>query len=100
MPAGNSYTWTLDIVGESGRLQFADSNHIVLVNDTAILPHLPPITPDSIGGFAALLQRIEQCENAGCIKEAENLFEQLNADFSLDPALDKLYADFRRRNYF
>jgi hypothetical protein len=100
MPAGNSYTWTLDIVGESGRLQFADSSHIVLVNDTAILPHLPPITPDSIGGFAALLQRIEQCENAGCIKEAENLFEQLTADFTLDPALDKLYADFRRRNYF
>ena len=68
MTAGNSYTWTLDIVGESGRLQFADSNHIVLVNDTAVLPQLPPITPDSIGGFAVLLQRIEQYENAGCIK--------------------------------
>jgi hypothetical protein len=100
MTAGNTYTWTLDIVGESGRLQFADSNHIVLVNDSAILPQLPPITPDSIGGFAILLQRIEQYENAGCTKEAENLFEQLTTDFPQDPALDKLYFDFRRRNYF
>jgi hypothetical protein len=100
MTPGNSYTWTLDIVGESGRLQFADSNHIVLVNDSTILPQLPPITPDSIGGFAVLLQRIEQYENAGCIKEAENLFEQLTTDFPQDPALDKLYAAFRQRNYF
>jgi|GEM_PF-2565189 hypothetical protein len=100
MTAGNTYTWTLDIVGESGRLQFADSNHIVLVNDSAILPQLPPITPDSIGGFAVLLQRIEQYENAGCTKEAESLFEQLTTDFPQDPALDKLYFDFRRRNYF
>ncbi len=100
MTPGNSYSWTLDIVGESGRLQFADSNHIVLVNDSAILPQLPPITPDSIGGFAVLLQRIEQYENAGCIKEAENLFEQLTTDFPQDPALDKLYAAFRQRNYF
>jgi hypothetical protein len=100
MTPGNSYTWTLDIVGESGRLQFADSSHIVLVNDTAILTQLPPITPDSIGGFAVLLQRIEQYENAGCIKKAENLFEQLTTDFPQDPALDKLYAAFRQRNYF
>lgn len=100
MTTGNSYTWTLDIVGISGRLQFADSNHIVLVNDSTILPQLPPITPDSIGGFAVLLQKIEQYENAGCIKEAENLFEQLTTDFPQDPALDKLYAAFRQRNYF
>jgi hypothetical protein len=100
MTAGNTYTWTLDIVGESRRLQFADSNHIVLVNDSAVLPRLPPITPDSIGGFAALLQRIEQYENAGCIKEARDLFEQLTADFSQDPALDQLYFAFRQRNYF
>jgi hypothetical protein len=100
MTAGNSYTWTLDIVGESGRLQFADSNHIVLVNDTAVLPQLPPITPDSIGGIAVLLQRIEQYENAGCTKKAENLFGQLTTDIPQDTALDKLYAAFRKRNYF
>jgi hypothetical protein len=100
MTAGNTYTWTLDIVGESRRLQFADSNHIVLINDSAVLPRLPPITPDSIGGFAALLQRIEQYENAGCIKEAGELFEQLTTDFPQDPALDQLYFAFRQRNYF
>jgi hypothetical protein len=100
MTPGTSYTWTLDIVGESGRLQFADSSHIMLVNDTAILPQLPPITSDSIGGFAVLLQRIEQYENAGCIKEAEHLFEQLTTDYPQDPALDNLYAAFRQRNYF
>jgi hypothetical protein len=100
MPVGNSYYWTLDIVGESGRLQFADSNHIVLIDESAVLPTLPPITEDSIGGIAILLQRIEQYENAGCIKQAETLFEQLTNDSPQDNALDKLYFAFRQRNYF
>lgn len=100
MPAGNSYTWTLDIVGESGRLQFADSGHIVLVDETGVLPHLPPVIPDSIGGFAVILQQIEQFENAGCIRRAEALFSQLTTSFPQDNALDKLYRSFRRRNYF
>lgn len=100
MPAGNSYTWTLDIVGESGRLQFADSSHIVLVDETANLPLLPEVTADFIGGIAALLQQIEQFENAGCIRRADALFQQLTDSFPQDDALDKLYASFRRRNYF
>jgi hypothetical protein len=100
MPAGNSYTWTLDIIGESGRLQFADSGHIVLVDETAVLPQLPPVIPDSIGGFAIILQRIEQYENAGCIRQAEALFSQLTTSFPQDDALYKLYRSFRCRNYF
>jgi hypothetical protein len=100
MTAGNYYTWTLDIVGESGRLQFADSNHIVLVNESAILPQLPPITPDSIGGIAVRLQQIEQYENASCTKQANDLFLQLTTDFPEDAALGQLYAAFRQRNYF
>jgi hypothetical protein len=90
----------LDIVGESGRLQFADSNHIVLVNESAIFPQLPLITPDSIGGIAILLQRIEQYENASCTKLANDLFHQLTTDFPQDAALDQLYTEFRNRNYF
>jgi hypothetical protein len=100
MPAGNSYTWALDIVGESGRLQFADSGHIVLVDETAVLPQLPPVIPDPIGGFAVILQRIEQFENAGCIRQAEAMFSQLTTSFPQDDALDKLYTSFRRRNYY
>jgi hypothetical protein len=100
MFAGNSYTWGLDIVGESGRLQFVDSSHIVLVNESAVLPRLPPVIADSIGGIAILLQRIEQYENAGCILQAEILFRQLLNDFPQDAALDKLYSAFRQRNYF
>jgi hypothetical protein len=100
MSAGNTYTWGLDIVGESGRLQFVDSSHIVLVNESAVLPRLPPLTADSIGGIAILLQRIEQYENVGCIRQAEILFWQLLNDFPQDAALDKLYASFRSRNYF
>jgi hypothetical protein len=100
MPVGNSYTWALDIVGESGRLQFADSGHITLLDETTILPQLPPVIPDSIGGFALILQRIEQYENAGCIRRAEALFSQLTTSFPQDDALDKLYTSFRRRNYF
>jgi hypothetical protein len=100
MPIGNTYSWVLDIVGESGRLQFADSGHIVLVNEFAIIPHLPTIPMDSIGGLAPILERIEQYENAGCIKEAEALFYRLTNDFPSDRALDKLYIAFRRRNYF
>jgi hypothetical protein len=100
MPVGDSYTWALDIVGESGRLQFADSSHIVLVDETAIIPQLPPVMADSIGGFAVILQRIEQFENAGCIRQADALFQQLTTDFAQDDALDKLYASFRRRNYY
>jgi hypothetical protein len=96
--AGNIYTWTLDLVSQSGRLQFADSNHIVLVNESATLPHLPPILPDSIGGIAIILQQIEQYENAGCTKRAAQLLLQLTADFPQDAALDKMYIDFRRRN--
>jgi hypothetical protein len=100
MSAGNTYTWGLDIVGESGRLQFVDSSHIVLINESAVLPRLPPLTADSIGGIAILLQRIEQYENVGCIRQAEILFWQLLNDFPQDAALDKLYASFRSRNYF
>jgi hypothetical protein len=100
MSAGNSYTWGLDIIAESGRLQFVDSSRILLVDESAVLPRLPPVVADSIGGIAILLQRIEQYENAGCIKQAEALFFQLTNDYPQDAALDKLYASFRRRNYF
>jgi hypothetical protein len=104
MPAGNSsegnsYAWALDIVGESGRLQFADTGHIVLVNDFAIIPHLPTIPMDSMGGIAPILERIEQYEHAGCTKEAEAMFFRLTNDYPDDNALDKLYIAFRRRNY-
>jgi hypothetical protein len=100
MPSGNTYTWALDIVGESGRLQFADSGHIILINEFAVIPHLPSVPTDSIGGLAAILERIEQYEYAGCIKEAEALFFRLTNDFPDDTTLDKLYLAFRRRNYF
>jgi hypothetical protein len=104
MPAGNSaegnsYAWALDIVGESGRLQFADTGHFVLVNDFAIIPHLPTIPMDSMGGIAPILERIEQYEKAGCTKEAEAMFFRLINDYPEDNALDKLYIAFRRRNY-
>jgi len=104
MPAGsssegNSYAWALDIVGESGRLQFADTGHIVLVNDFTIIPHLPTIPMDSMGGIAPILERIEQYEKAGCTKEAEAMFFRLINDYPDDNALDKLYIAFRRRNY-
>ena len=100
MSVGNKYEWALDIVGESGRLQFVDSSHILLVDESAVLPRLPPVIVDSIGGIAIILQRIEQYENAGCIRQAESLFYQLTNDYPLDAALDKLYASFRSRNYF
>ena len=100
MTAPNSYTWTLDIVGEAGRLQFADSGHIVLVNESAVLPQLPAITADPIGGIAIILQHIEQDESAGCTKQANDYFQQLTADFPMDAALNQLYMEFRRRNYF
>lgn len=100
MTPGNTYAWTLDIVGESGRLQFADSGHIVLVNESVIFPQLPPVTPDSIGGIAIILQRIEQYENASCIKQANDFFQRLISELPMDAALDQLYTEFRRRNYF
>jgi hypothetical protein len=95
---GNAYTWTLDLVSPSGRLQFADSNHILLVNESITLPQLSPIIPDSIGGIAIILQQIEQYEKAGCTKRAAQLFLGLTTDFPQDAALDEMYTDFRRRN--
>ncbi|HET6253228.1 MAG TPA: hypothetical protein VFE32_04115 [Puia sp.] len=100
MLPGNGYTWSLDIVGESGRLQFADSGHIVLVNESAILPGLPPIEADSIGGIGIILQQVEQFENATCIKQAEKVFQRLTTDFPQDAALNELYFEFRQRNYY
>jgi hypothetical protein len=72
----------------------------VLVDETAVLSHLSQVMEDSIGGIAAILQRIEQFENAGCIQRADSLFQQLTNSFPQDDALDKLYESFRRRNYF
>jgi hypothetical protein len=100
MPTGYSYGWALDIVGEGGRLQFADSGHIVLVDETKVLPQLPPVPMDSLGGMATILREIERDENAGCTRQAESLLFRLYNDFPTDAALDKLYAAFKQRNYF
>ena len=100
MPPGNTYYWALDIVGEGGRLQFADTGHLVLIDEMKVLPRLPALAFDSLGGIAVVLEQIEQYENAGCIRQADILFRRLNANFPLDIALDKLYAAFRQRNYF
>jgi hypothetical protein len=100
MPVGNSYAWALDVVGEGGRLQFADTGHIVLVDETKVLPQLPSIPADSLGGISMILLEIERDENAGCTREAEALFFRLINDFPMDAALDKLYAAFKQRNYF
>ena len=100
MSAPNSYSWTLDLVGEAGRLQFADSGHLTLVDESAVLPRLPDIIPDSVGGIAIIFQHIEQEENAGCIRRANDYFQQLTGEFPMDAALNELYMEFRRRNYF
>jgi hypothetical protein len=98
---GNTYTCYLDLIGESGRLQFADSCHVTLIDETTVLPQLPIVTedPDSLGGIVILLRRIQQCETNGCIRQADELFHHLTTGHSQDPALDQLYAAFRRRNY-
>lgn len=100
MPPGNSYNWAIDIVGEGGRLQFADSGHIVSIDETKLLPQLPALGLDSLGGIAPILEQIEQYENAGCIRQADTLFQRLLANSPMDAALDKLYAAFRARNYY
>ena len=100
MPIDYTYGWALDIVGEGGRLQFADSGHIVLVDETKILPQLPPVPADSLGGMATILREIERDENAGCTRQAETLLFRLYNDFPADVALDRLYAAFKQRNYF
>jgi hypothetical protein len=100
MNAGNTFFWSLDLVGESGRLQFSDSSHIVLVDESIVIPQVPAPKTDSLGGVAAILQRIEQFEEFGCIRHADGLFQRLIADFPADAALDRLYAAFRERNYY
>jgi hypothetical protein len=100
MPAGYGYNWALDIVGEGGRLQFADSGHVVLIDETKVLPQLPALALDSLGGIAVILEQIEQFENAGCIRQADILFQRLLTNSPMDAALDKLYADFRERNCY
>ena len=97
---GIAYNWAVDIVGEGGRLQFADSGHLIWIDETKVLQQLPPLPFDSLGGIAATLEQIEQYENAGCIRQADSLFQRLSSSFPLDAALDKLYAAFRERNYY
>ncbi|HTR30892.1 MAG TPA: hypothetical protein VMH27_16595 [Puia sp.] len=96
MPMGNTYGWALDIVGEGGRLQFADSGHIALVDESKVLPQLPPVPIDSLGGMATILREIERDENAGCTRQAEALLFRLYSDFprmprwtNYTPPLDK-----------
>ena len=95
----DTYYWALDLVGASGRLQFGDSSHIALIDEAAVLPQLPPLPVDSLGGIATILRRIEQYEAFGCLRHASNLFQQLTVDFPTDGALDKMYQEFLQRNY-
>lgn len=96
---GNTYHWALDLIGISGRLQFGDSGHIVLIDEAAVYPQLPPLPEDSLGGIAAVLRKIEQYQAFGCIRHASDLFRRLDADFPTDEAIDMMYQDFLRRNY-
>jgi hypothetical protein len=98
---GNTYTWSLDLIGESGRLQFADSSSLTLIDESTALTHFPAFTSDmdSLGGIATLLQRIRQYEDIGCTRMADTLFHRLTNDYPQDLALNQLYIDFRRRNY-
>ena len=94
----DTYFWALDLVGESGRLQFGDSGHITLIDETPVLPLLPPLPEDSIGGVIAVLRKIAQYEAAGCTRSAAAMFVQLSLEFPTDAALDKMYQAFLVRN--
>jgi hypothetical protein len=100
MPVGYTYIWSLDLVGGSGRLQFSDSSHLILIDESTVLPQVPALEADSLGGPAAILRRIEQLESYGCIREADALYQRLMADFPVDGALNELYFAFRERNYY
>ncbi|HEV2354447.1 MAG TPA: hypothetical protein VGR89_09400, partial [Puia sp.] len=94
----DTYHWALDLVGASGRLQFGDSSHFQVIDESSVLPQLPPLQVDSLGGISTILRRIGQYEASGCLHHASDLFRKLTTDFPDDAALDKMYQEFLQRN--
>jgi hypothetical protein len=99
LPYGSSYTWSLDLLGGSGRTQSGATGHLTLVDEKTTLASLPPLPPDPLGDLDLDLQRAEQYENSGCINKANTLYHHLLAVYPNDSSLKELYFAFRRRNY-
>ncbi|HXD77432.1 MAG TPA: hypothetical protein VN616_06470 [Puia sp.] len=94
----DTYYWALDIVGESGRLQFGDSGHIIVVDEATVIKQLPALQEDSLGGITSVLRKINQYETSGCTGSADEMYRQLLAAFPTDGALFRMYDAFLTRN--
>lgn len=96
---GNTYHWTLEIIGEGSRTQDGENGYLELIDEKKVLPTISLRRVDSLPGLANELQWIELYEDNGCIKKALSVYLNLLKKYPNDRALKQLYYTFTKQNF-